>query len=276
MLQELIDRHEHNFTPAERSIASTLLTQFEELPFLNATEIAASLNLYPSSITRFAQKLGFKGYPDLQQAVRAHLRRVLAADHRHTPADRLTQHLDQEIVNLTALRRLPAEELSGTVGALAQAPQVWLFGDRSSAGPIHLLAHFLNFLRPDVHLLGTDIGHFPEPLLNIQRGDALVLYSLQRYSRVTTLIARECIKAGGEIILVSNGGPSPVRKMAKHRLDVQVKAVGGYLSPTTLMSLSVFLGVSCAERLGTERLQVAERLWETFALYEQDSPSPGR
>ena len=69
-LQQLIQSRWETLSPTERSVARTFLERNEELVFMNATELAASLELYPSSITRFAQKLGFKGYPALQQAVR--------------------------------------------------------------------------------------------------------------------------------------------------------------------------------------------------------------
>jgi DNA-binding MurR/RpiR family transcriptional regulator len=267
-LQQLIQSRWETLSPTERSVARTFLERNEELVFMNATELAASLELYPSSITRFAQKLGFKGYPALQQAVRLELRSVLASGETHDASSVLARHLKNESKNILELQNLPPDTVQEVVDLLSTARRVWVAGERSSAGVAHLLAHFLSFLRRDVHHLASTVGQFPEVLLNMGAGDVLVVFTLQRYSQLSTSIAQESQARGVAIVLVSDGGPSPISHLAAHTLHVRLHAVGGFVSLSAMMSVAVLLGIACAENLGSECLLEAEALWERFDLYE--------
>lgn len=272
MIRQLIQSQFENFSKTEQIIANSLLERMDELPFMNATQIAASLQLYPSSITRFSQKLGFKGYPGLQQAIRLELRTVLASGATHDTSSVLARHLRNEAENIEDLQSLAPETIQAVVELLTYARRVWVFGERSSAGTAQLLAHFLGFLRPDVRHLSSAVGLFPEDLLNVSEGDVLVVFTLQRYSRLATRVAQECGERGAQLVLISDGGASPLNQSAVQRLDVRVRAVGGFVSLTAMMSVTILLGIACAENLGTERLMDAEGLWERFELYEK----PGR
>ena len=58
-------------TTTERRLADHLHLHWQDLPLTSAAELAQEVGVNPSSVTRFAQTLGYRGYPDLQRAVRA-------------------------------------------------------------------------------------------------------------------------------------------------------------------------------------------------------------
>lgn len=106
MIREVVNEHYTQLTRSEQAIAQLLLDRMEEVPFLNATEVAFALNLYPSSVTRFAQKLGFKGYPDLQLSVRKELR--AAPPQASSATSIVARHLSSETKNFEELQKLDA------------------------------------------------------------------------------------------------------------------------------------------------------------------------
>lgn len=57
------------FSPVERKIATYILDNTEALKDLSSQELAKELNVSQSGIIKFAQKLGFKGFPALKLAV---------------------------------------------------------------------------------------------------------------------------------------------------------------------------------------------------------------
>ena len=267
-IRDVIHERFSGLTKSEQGIAQLVLDRMDEVPFLNATEVAAALDLYPSSVTRFAQKLGFKGYPDLQQAVRKEMRAALAQGSANTGSSLVARHLNSEAKNFEELKKLDAVRVEQMVAQLVSAPHIWVFGPRSSLGVAELMAHFLSFLRPGVQHLSSAAGQFPEQLLDVGRDDALLMFTLQRHSALASRVAREAVARGAVLLVVSDGGPSPVNALAAHLLTVPVRAVGGFVSLTAMMSVCILFGIASAEQLGPQRLLEAEALWERFELYE--------
>lgn len=267
-IRDVIHKHSSELTKSEQGVAQLVLERMDEVPFLNATEVAAALGLYPSSVTRFAQKLGFKGYPDLQQTVRKEMRATLARGSANTGSNLVARHLSREAKNFEELQKLDAVRVEQMVAQLVRAPRVWVFGPRSSLGVAELMAHFLSFLRPGVEHLSAAVGQFPERLLDVGTGDALLMFTLQRHSALASRVARQAVSRGATLLVVSDGGPSPVNALAAQQLTVPVRAVGGFVSLSAMMSVCILLGIASAEQLGPQRLLEAEALWERFELYE--------
>ncbi|MEZ2696926.1 MurR/RpiR family transcriptional regulator [Hafnia alvei] len=59
------------FTPGERIIADYILANPDKLKQCSSQELASILNISQSSIVKFAQRLGFKGFTNLKMALSA-------------------------------------------------------------------------------------------------------------------------------------------------------------------------------------------------------------
>jgi len=59
-----------DLSPSFQVLADFLLDSYSSASFLTATELAYSLDLDPATVVRFAQKLGYAGYPELQREIR--------------------------------------------------------------------------------------------------------------------------------------------------------------------------------------------------------------
>ncbi len=57
-------------SPSYARLADFLLDSYVKAAFLTATELAHHLDIDPATVVRFAQKLGFPGYPELQREIR--------------------------------------------------------------------------------------------------------------------------------------------------------------------------------------------------------------
>lgn len=65
-----LERDHDRFSPAQQALARYLLGHLGELPMMSAHEVAREAHCSPATVVRFAQALGFAGYPDLQRTVR--------------------------------------------------------------------------------------------------------------------------------------------------------------------------------------------------------------
>lgn len=72
-------RHDYDsFSPAQQALARYLVDRLAEVPLLSAHEVAAAAHCSPATVVRFAQALGYAGYPEMQRAVRVAQRPALA------------------------------------------------------------------------------------------------------------------------------------------------------------------------------------------------------
>lgn len=76
-LSERLRRDYDSFSPAQQALARYLVDHIAELPLLSAHEIAHAAHCSPATVVRFAQALGYSGYPELQRTVRAAQRPAL-------------------------------------------------------------------------------------------------------------------------------------------------------------------------------------------------------
>ena len=62
-----VEKHFEQFTNTEKRFVHFLLSNKLKVPFLSAHEIANRIDANSSTLIRFAKKIGFKGYPELQK-----------------------------------------------------------------------------------------------------------------------------------------------------------------------------------------------------------------
>ena len=69
-LAERLRRDFDRFSPAQQALARYLSEHLAETPMLSAHEVARSAHCSPATVVRFAQALGYSGYPEMQRVVR--------------------------------------------------------------------------------------------------------------------------------------------------------------------------------------------------------------
>ena len=72
--QERIRQERQGFAKGFRRLADFLLDFYFEASFMTANELAHALDIDPATVVRFAQHLGYAGYPELQQELREQVR----------------------------------------------------------------------------------------------------------------------------------------------------------------------------------------------------------
>lgn len=69
-LAERLTRDYERFSPAQQSLARYLADHLADVPLLSAHEVARASHCSPATVVRFAQALGYAGYPEMQSVVR--------------------------------------------------------------------------------------------------------------------------------------------------------------------------------------------------------------
>jgi DNA-binding MurR/RpiR family transcriptional regulator len=267
-LRERIDHNTAEFSPSDTQIAAHFLANLEQTLLLSGAELATQLEISPSSITRFAQRLGFEGYPDLRRELRRELREQQAPSVPDTKVGVFAAYWQREKQNLEELSRTSEVLLERVCNVLATARRVWILGSRSNKGHAILTQELLSSVRQDVHLLKPDGMFSPEILLDANQDDTVLVFATRRYARSSTQIATALKTRGASILLVTDNGASPLLPLATHILRVPTQAISQYGASGLMSSLAHLLVIGTAQRCDTARRQQLEELLEEFGVFE--------
>lgn len=254
-------------TATERRIADHLSLIWPELPMTSAAEVALELGVNASSVTRLAQTLGYRGYPDLQRAARLELRQ------QHKPAplpsdSQAAAHWEREIRLFESLLSWPEAELDACADLLAGARRVYVTGARGSAPAAQYAAHLWSSVREGVHWVSANRDSV-NGWLDAGAGDLLVAFTFRRYARSTAELCQAVTAQGAALLLITDSYAAPGVRLARARLVLPADAAqlgdGHFMSLSAAVSLTSLLASKLTARVGTERLQALER-----TLGEQD------
>jgi len=201
-------------TKAEHAIATYMLANLGDIPFETAASLASKIGVSELTVGRFCRALGYDRLKDLKADLKNDLgdRHWLIADRLHAfqqqaeqTGDPLAQSLQLEIASLVRVYEIAqTSDFQNVIRRLAHMPKVFVGGFQTERGIAGLLAHQLQYLRPDVHLLDLSSGSFAELLLSAARESCLVLVDSRRYSRPTKLLAEKAHAAGIPVTLIAD------------------------------------------------------------------------
>lgn len=267
-LRERIDHNASEFSKSDTQLAAYLLDHLEEAPLLSGAELATQQGISPSSVTRFAQRLGFEGYPDLRRELRRALREQQAPS---VPALRegvFAAYWQRERQNLEELSRTSDALLESMCETLSSAKRVWVLGSRSTAGHALLTQELLLSVRPNVTLLKQSAVYSPELLLEASADDAVLVFSTRRYARSSTKLATALHARAVKLLLVTDNGQSPLLPLANLVVRVPTQAVDQYGASGLMSSLAHLLVIGTAQRSDPSRRAELEGVLEEFDVFE--------
>ena len=261
-------------TPTERRIAQTVLEDPTLLTFGTVSDLAGRARTSHPSIIRFATKLGFEGYTDLQNWVRQSVAHQLV-----TPGQRIRrpEGLDTDVKEKiqhsmeNTLVTLDQETLQRLAKPLVGAERVWILSGETSRAGAHVLLSGLSMIRDGVHLI--DQHNFGRDLSGATNRDAAVVFDFTRYRRSYVLASRALLDLGVSLVGITDSPLSPLAGITESWCALKVPAVGPFDSSLPAVLAAELLVLEVAGELGSTilpRIDRLERLWEqTETFHDQ-------
>ncbi|SAK88694.1 RpiR family transcriptional regulator [Caballeronia temeraria] len=216
------------------TVLAKLLERPEEVAVRTITELAASLDVNASTLTRLSTRLGYAGFADFQSVFRD----SLAQRHRHfyseqaerivasrkTRARNAAPEVDmvvklarESIGNVEGfIAQLSPADLRGAARLLADAKRVRVHGLRQFSALASFLCYGLGMIRTDVALLDAHGLGVAEGLAQLQRGDVVIVASVAPYTRSVVDAALAAKEAGCTVIAITDTLASPLVPPARH------------------------------------------------------------
>jgi len=286
IVQKLLQTIEENmagFSKGQRAIAKYIIENYEKAAYMTAASLGSQTGVSESTVVRFALKLGFEGYPEMQRALQELTRTKLTSVQRMEVTNTLIGNADilakMLLSDIDKIRRtldeIDREVFYRAVDKIATARNIYIIGVRTSAS----LAGFLNFslrmIFDNVRLIQTTSGsEIFEQLLSMEKEDVMIAISFPRYSKRIINAVAFARSRGAVVIALTDSAKSPIAGYADQLLTAcsdMASFVDSLVAPLSIINaMIVALTRKKSDEL-KERLRELEKIWDEYDVYDKNS-----
>ncbi len=274
------------FTRAELKIVRQLLSNYPAAGLNTVAHLAAAADVSNRTVVRFANKLGFEGYPEFQAALLSEVQERMSSP--LSMLDTRKPSLEQEnfyqyflrasIHALEAsMQMLPPDDFEAAIDAAADLNmRVHCLGGRFSGFLAGLLWSHMKQLRGETRWINGSQADQVDQLVDLGKRDVLFVYDYRRYQIDTIRFARQAAKQGARIVLFTDRWVSPIAEIASVTLMAPVDTVSPYDTMVPAIAQTEALIAGLTARLANQsrgRIERMEELRRSYAITE-DAYSP--
>ncbi len=283
-LKRIRERFPH-LSRGQKMLANYILEHYDKAVYLTASHLGELVGVSESTVVRFANELGYDGYPGLQKSLEelvktrlTTLQRLEVSKERVNRDHILSSVLQSDRENLKAtLENVSETEFRHAVDLLKQARRIYILGVRSCAALASFLGFYLNFIMSDVRLIHTNsVSETFEQMLNVGPQDVFVGISFPRYSKRTVKVMEFAKSRGSATVAITDSQLSPLVAYADSVLMCQSNMIS--FADSLVAPLSVINAVIVAlsqEKQGEIRQSLSnlETIWKEYDVYDSaDQP----
>ncbi len=282
-LLALITMRLPTLSKGQRLIAQYILSHYDRAAYMTAARLGALVAVSESTVVRFANELGFAGYPEMQRALQELARTNMTAAQRMEVADNLfdSNNVLDKVLDSDAdkirqtLDAIDRAAFEAAVEKIVSARNIYILGVRSSAA----LAEFLTFnfrmmfdnVRAVEGKTGTEIF---EQLLNVGPEDVLIAISFPRYSKRTVRAVEFAHDAGTDVVALTDSATSPLAKGADQLLIASsdmASFVDSLVAPLSIINAMIAAVSMRRHDEVAKRLHRLEKIWDEYDVYDKNS-----
>ncbi len=236
------------FSRSQKDVGQYIVDHLDEASFHTAEELARRANTSSSTVVRFAQALGFEGFPELQAAARDEYRRVREGEEGHHdvsnpplfPIDQteFEASLAADHVNVEdTARKVDREEVEATIELIAHAERIVLCGTDQMAFFASYLRHLLMLLDLRCEVVASPSQEGLARLGRIDESTVLVGFSAGRPHPLVVRAMKLARNRRAATISVADATLSEVAKLADHKLFYSSNSPAYVRSHAALLSV---------------------------------------
>jgi len=253
------------------------MNNYEKAAFMTASKLGNKVGVSESTVVRFANMLGYDGYPKLQKALQELIRNKLTTLQRIE----MTSDLDESTLLKSVLKadmnniRLTLEEVNKddfdkVVESIFSARNIYILGLRSAAPLAQFMGYYLSFIFDNVRLVTSGINDILEQLVHISPQDLLIGISFPRYARRTVEAVNFAKDKGAKIVAITDAILSPLTSYADYILLARsdmASFVDSLVAPLSLINaLIVAVGIRKKPDISSDFLEL-EKIWDDYQVY---------
>lgn len=238
-IRETYDR----LSPGYRRIADYLVNHYRDAAFMTAAEVGRAANVDTTLVVRFAQRLGYTGFPELiaevQQQVKLDLRAAYEPSPPDgTPATVFAQSLSEDHNSLEHMRlRTAPDTINRVVDMLIRARRVYLIGESTTGFVASIFAHRLLVMGLDAHVIPRDMINQAQISVVIEPEDVVIGIGLSEMTPTVAIMLRTARLIGAETIGIAGSLTNMIARESDVVLHAPIKTIGIWPSITAAAAL---------------------------------------
>ncbi|MBE6594173.1 MAG: MurR/RpiR family transcriptional regulator [Ruminococcaceae bacterium] len=281
LLQTMMTRMPE-FSKGQRLIAQYIVDHYDRAAYMTAAKLGAVVKVSESTVVRFADELGFSGYPEMQRALQEMARTQLTAAQRVEVADSLLDKdniLDKVLLGdadkiRQTLDGIDRPAFYDAVERIVSAKNIYILGIRSSAALADFLTFNLRMIFDNVRAVeGTSGTEIFEQILNVGPEDVLIAISFPRYSKRTVRAVEFAHRAGAGVVSISDSAASPLAPFSDQLLTARsdmASFVDSLVAPLSIINAMVAAVSMRRHSEVAERLRRLESIWDEYDVYDKN------
>ena len=263
----------------QKLIAQYILNNYDKVAFMTACKLGETVGVSESTVVRFANALGYSGYPKLQAALQELIKNKLTTVQRvemaHDYSDDfaiLNKVLKSDIDNIrSTLEEIDERAFKEASNKLLRARKIYILGMRSSFVVAQYLGFYLDIILDNVHIIRMDMGDAFEQIVRINEEDVIVAISFPRYSKKSYQIVNYAKEKGAHVISLTDSLFAPVASLADNTLLVKSNMASFVDSLVPALSISNALAISVGMKEKEDIKQHFDdlgQIWKRYSVYE--------
>ena len=262
----------------QKLIAEYILKHYDKAAFMTAAKLGSSVGVSESTVVRFANELGFSGYPKLQKALQELIKNKLTTVQRiELSNDIITQEnalkcvLKADMENIRAtLEKIDHKTFDDVVNSLFKAKKIYIIGLRSSSALAEFLAFYLNLILDNVKVVAYGVSDIFEQMLNVSEEDVVIGIGFPRYATRTVEALAFAKSRNADVVAITDSLVSPLAAKAEYTLIAQsnmASFVDSLVAPLSVINaLIIAVGLREKEKI-TNTFATLENIWEEYQVY---------
>lgn len=269
-------------TRAEKKLASSLLDNYPVSGLGSITTVAENAEVSTPTVVRMVQKLGYKGFSDFQSHLHHELEETISnpiTKHErlapNAPGTHVLNRFADAVINnmRQSLGALDPADFDGAAKLVADRKRsIYLAGGRITGALAEYFFTHLQVIRSGVTQISANPASWPHYVLNMGKGDVLILFDIRRYETEMETLARVVRELGMDIILFTDQWGSPVAKHATYTFRIHIEAPSAWdSSVATLLVVEAMIEAvqnSTWEKT-RERMKMLEGIFEATPLFRK-------
>ncbi|WP_142415277.1 MurR/RpiR family transcriptional regulator [Hathewaya massiliensis] len=262
----------------QKLIAEYILKHYDKAAFMTAAKLGTSVGVSESTVVRFANELGFSGYPKLQKALQEMIKNKLTTVQRiELSNDYITEEnalkgvLKSDMENIRAtLEKINHKTFDTVVDSLFKAKTIYIIGLRSSSAIAEFLGFYLNLILDNVRIVAYGVSDIFEQMLNVSEEDVVIGIGFPRYASRTIEALNFAHSRKANVVAITDSLLSPLATKADLTLIAQsnmASFVDSLVAPLSVINaLIIAVGLREKENISNTFMNL-ENIWEEYGVY---------
>lgn len=268
------------FSKGQKLIAQYILKNYDKVAFMTACKLGETVGVSESTVVRFANALGYSGYPKLQDALQEVIKNKLTTVQRvdmvkefNDDSAILKKIVKSDMDNIKdTLEGIDEKAFEEAANRILKAKRIYIVGMRSSFTIAQYLGFYLGIILDSVHVIRTDMGDAFEQVVKINEDDVLIAISFPRYSKKSYQIVSYAKEKGAHIVSLTDSPFAPVASFTDNLLLVKSNMVSfvDSLVPALSIANALIVSVGMKEKEDIKQhFDDLEAIWEKYSVYDK-------